>query len=253
MKDFPKQIFWLPPIAITTFFVVLFLYTKLAGSIPFSVTSTTTTKTDLFTVQGQGKVSAIPDMAQITLGITISRPTVTAAQDEANTIINKIGQDLKKLGIEDKNIKTINYNVNPDYDYSGTKPKITGYTVTTNLEVKTKKLEKINEVIDTATQDGANLVGGLDLTFDEEKQKELKSQARKEAVEEAKVKANELAQAAGIKLGRIVNVQEQATFPWERPVPLMLERAVTAPSEATQIQPGESEIQVTVTLNYEIR
>lgn len=253
MKDFPKQIFYLPVIAITTFFLALSLYTKFIGSIPFSVTSTTTTKTDLFTVQGQGKVSAIPDTAEVTLGITISRPNVTSAQNEVNRIINKITQDLKQLGIEEKDIKTINYTVNPDYDYSGGKPKISGYTVTVNLEVKTKKLEKINGVIDTATSNGANLIGGLNFTFSEEKQKELRSGARKQAVEEAKVKAQELASAAGIKLGRIINVQEETTFPWERPVPLMVERAVTAPSEETQIQPGESKIQVTVTLSYEIR
>lgn len=251
MINFPRQIFWLPPIAITTFFVVLFLYTKFLGGIPFSVTSVTTTKADIFTVQGQGKVTSVPNLAQINLGITVTRPTVLSAQDEANRIINKITQDLKNLGIEEKNIRTVNYNVNPEYDYSGPRQRVTGYRVTASVEVKTKKLEKINEAVDVAAAAGANLVGGLGFTFDEEKQKELASQARKKAVEEAKEKAKDLASAAGIKLGRIVNVQEQATFPWERPIPLALERA--APPEGTQVQPGESEVAVTITLSYEIR
>lgn len=253
LNNFPKQIFYLPVIAITTFFLALFLYTKFVGSIPFSATFTTTTKTDLFQVTGEGKVTAVPDIAQVNLGITVSRSTVKAAQEEANRVINKITDGLKKLGVAEKDIKTTNYSLHPDYDWTEGKQRVTGYQVTINLEVKIRKFEKINEVIDLTTAEGANLIGGLSFTVDEEKLKDLQVKARQEAVKVAKEKAESLAKAAGIKLGRIVNVQENIVSPWE-PRPFMaLEKAAGAPEEKTQVQPGESEIRVSATLSYEIR
>src|SRR5688500_699675 len=114
---FPWKTLVAPFLIITFAFLALFFYTTLAGPIPFFVNSVTTTKSDFFTVSGTGKVTVVPDTALVHLGITVNRPTVTAAQTEANRIINQITRDLKALGIEDKNIKTISYNINPNYDF----------------------------------------------------------------------------------------------------------------------------------------
>src|SRR5205807_2496709 len=117
------------------FFTVLFIflglgfYTRFLGPIPFYVNNITTTKNDLFTVDGKGEVSVIPDTATITLGVNKTSSTVEDAKNQVNTIINKITGDLKQLDIDVKNIQTTNYSVNPEYDYNGNQQNIKGYTV----------------------------------------------------------------------------------------------------------------------------
>ncbi len=234
------------------FFFLLALYFKFGSPIPIAMTSIVTNKTELFTTQGEGKVTAVPDIAQINLGVTINRVTVKETQNEANRIINKISEALKKLGIGEKDIKTTGYNLNPTYDWTGGGQRITGYQININLEVNARDFDKINEIIDTATTDGANLVGGLQFKVEEQKLKELQKKAREEAVREAKEKAESLASAAGMRLGKIVNIQENQVTPWE-PRPLMLEKAVGQAGAPTQIEPGEQEIKITVTLSYEVK
>ena len=235
------------------FFILAALYFRFVGPIPVSMTSTVTTRTDLFTTTGESKATAVPDIAKVNLGITANAQTAKEVQNQANQTINKITSDLKKLGIEDKDIKTTSYNLNPNYDWSEGRQRITGYQITINLEVKVRDFDKINSVIDTATADGANLVGGLQFTLNDDKLKDLRQEAREEAVGEAKSKAESLASAAGINLGRIVNVQENLTSPFEpRPIPMMaLEKS--SPDEPTQIEPGEQEIKVSISLSYELR
>ena len=230
---------------------ILSLYFRFIGPIPFSVSQTTTEKKTTFDVGAEGKVTAIPDTAEINLGIQVNKPTVEAAQKEANQKINKITDELKKLGIEEKFIKTINYSVYPDYDYRSGQ-KIVGYNVNITLKVKVKDFEKINKAVDVATIQGANQIGALSFTIDDEKLEELKMEARKQAIEKAKKKAREIAQASGIKLGRLLNVSENlSSYP---PTPLTAREIGIggAPEEKqTQIQPGESEITISVILSYE--
>jgi len=230
--------------------VILTLYFRFVGPIPFSVTQTTTEKKATFDVEAEGKVTAIPDTAEINLGIQVSKSTVEAAQKEANQKINKITDELKKLGIDDKYIKTTDYNVYPEYDYRAGQ-KIAGYNVNITLKIKVKDFDKINQVIDTATSLGANQIGNLSFTIDDEKLEELKMEARKQAIEKAKVKAKEIANAGSLRLGRIVNISESLSP--EYPTPLLREAGLGGGIEdqKTQIQPGESEITVSIILSYE--
>lgn len=235
-----------PLLTILFIFLGLFIYTKFAGPIPFSVNSITTTKTNLFSVSGVGKSTGIPDTAQISVGVTKAASTVASAQEQTNTTTNKIIEDLRKLGIEEKNIKTTNYSVNPNYDFTGGTQKPNGYTVSQNLEIKTS-IEIANKAIDAATADGANLVGGINFIFNEKTKKELENKARTDAVKMAKEKAESLAKATGIKLGKIVDVQESNGF---EPRPVMMQ-ALEAKSADTELQPGENSITINITLSYE--
>ena len=221
---------------LTIFFIFLglFLYTKLFGPIPFSVNSIQTTKTNLFSVTGVGKSTGIPDTAQITIGVTKTAITVLSSQNQTNTATNKIIEDLKRLGIEEKNIKTTNYNVNPNYDFNGGKQTITGYTVTQSLEVNITPIDIANKAVEAATLDGANLVGGITFTFNEKTKKDLEEKARIEAVKMAKEKAESLSNATGIKLGRIVDVQESNGFE-PRPVMMMMAQGLETKSADTKL------------------
>lgn len=232
--------------------LVFFLYTKFAGPIPFSINSIQTTKTNLFSVSGEGKATGIPDTAQISLGVTKTASTIKISQEQANTAANKIIADLKNLGIAEKDIKTTNYSVNPNYDFSrGGTQNITGYTVIQSLEAKITPIDIANKAIDAATADGANLVGGINFTFSDKTQKDLENKARNEAVKEAKEKAQRLAGATGIRLGKIVDVQESSSF---IPRPMMVQSLETGKGGTpdTSLQPGENSITINITLSYEI-
>lgn len=237
-----------PLLTILFIFLGLFIYTKLFGPIPFSVNSIQTTKTNLFSVSGTGKTTGIPDIAALSIGVTKTSSTVTSAQDQANALANKIIEDLKKLGVPEKNIKTTNYSVNPNYDFNGGGQNITGYTVTQTLEVNVTPIDIANKAIAAATADGANLVGGINFTFSDKTKKALEDKARAEAVKMAKEKAESLNKATGIRLGRIVDVQESGNF---EPRPIMMMGALEAKSSDTQLQPGENSITINVTLSYE--
>jgi uncharacterized protein len=246
---------WIGKLIITIgiVFAALGLYNRFGPGIP--VQSVVTQKQDLFTVSGEGKVTVVPDTAIANLGVNINRPTVQAAQDEANTIINNITQATRNLGIEPKDIQTSNYSVYPQYDFrDGSMGRITGYQVNVTLNITVRDMDRLNQVVDAATSNGANTVGGIQLTVDEDKQKELMQEARELAVNEAKEKAENLARAAGITLGKIVNVVESPTFK-NGPMPLDLRNAESGFGGAgsPDIQPGSTDITTSVTLYYETR
>jgi uncharacterized protein YggE len=232
---------------IVVFFLCLFLYTKFAGPIPFFINSIQTTKTTLFQVSGVGKQTAVPDTATVSLGVTKNAPTVASAQNQVNTTITAVMNKLQQLGIQDTNIKTTNYSVNPNY---GDTQTITGYSVTQTVEVKISPIDKTNQVIDAGTGNGANMIGQVSFGFSDSMQKSLEDKARKEAVLDAKIKAQSLAGAAGIHLGNIVAVSED-NIGQPRPFAgafALTKQDSTAP---TSVTPGENTINLTVTLSYE--
>jgi uncharacterized protein len=246
MKEFKTAL--LTTIAIL---FVFFLYVKLIGPIPFSVNSITTTKSNLFSVSGTGKATGIPDIALLSIGVTKTALTVADAQNQTNAAANKIIEDLKKLGIKEKDIKTTDYSVNPKYDYARGDQNITGYIVTQTLEVNIAPIDIANKAIDTATLNGANLVGGITFTFNDKTKKDLENKARSEAVKIAKEKAESLSKATGIRLGKIVDVQESNGYS-PRPIMMTAKGAgIDSASAPTQLQPGENSITTDITLSYE--
>jgi uncharacterized protein YggE len=170
-------------VSLLVFFVALFVYTKFAGPIPFSITNVTSNKSEAFTVTGEGTVSVKPDIATVIVGVESQGTTVKAVQDNLNTAINAVSEAIKKTGVESKDIKTSNYNVNPTYDYTGNTQRITGYQASSNLTIKVRNIEKANSVVDASTAAGANTIGGI--TFDVDDKTKAEDEARKLAVADA--------------------------------------------------------------------
>jgi uncharacterized protein len=242
-----NKLLLLPIVGITTFFTLLFFYTKLVGPIPFSFTAVTTQKSTTFDVSGEGKVTASPDIATVAAGIQANGATVKAVQDQMNSIINKVSESIKSLGVDPKDIKTTNYSVNPTYDYTKGQ-RITGYSANTNLQIKIRDLEKVNFVIDMATENGANQIGGVN--FDVDDRTKLQNEARQKAVADAKSKAENAAKIAGFRLGKIINYSENFGG---LPGPIALRAESAVPQGApTQVEPGSTEVTVYVTLSYQI-
>lgn len=244
------KVLLLPVIGATTFFILLFTFTKLFGPIPFSVNSITTQKSTTFDVTGEGKVTIKPDVASVSVGIRAQGSTVKAAQDQINNVINKVSEAIKDLGVDKRDIQTINYSIYPDYDYSGSSQRIKGYTASTNLSIKVGDTDKVNSVIDVATSNGANEVSGI--SFEVDDQTKAENEAREKAVVDAKSKAENASKIAGFKLGRIINYSEN--FEGGLPKPYAVGAVSLESKEAppTQMEPGSSEITVIVTLSYEI-
>ncbi len=232
-------------------FFSLFAYTKLVGPISFSVSSVSTTKTDIFSVSGEGKAIVKPDIALVNVGIEANGATVKETQNQINTVINKVSTALKGLGIAEKDIKTVNYSINPNYDWGSGRQRIIGYHANTTLEVKVRDIDKANEVIDSATASGANQIGNI--TFDVEDKTKAEAEARQQAVDEAKKKAGEIAKASGLKLGKIINYSEGSSG---LPVPMVRESMKLGlgggAAPTTDIQPGSSEIRIVVNLSYQL-
>lgn len=233
-------------------FLLFFLFFKFGPKIPLSIISQQ--KGEPLVVVGEGKVSVTPDIAKVTLGIQENGESLKVVQDSVNKKSKTLTDALKKLGIGESDIKTTSYNVYPQYDYTQPNSKITGYQLSTSYEVTIKDFDKVNEVLVQATAAGANSQGGISFEVNDETKTKKLQEAREEAVKVAKEKAQGLAKAAGISLGKIINISESQGNDI-RPMMYATKEAVGlggAPVPAN-IQPGETEISVTVSLSYEIK
>ena len=253
MKTYIEKI--IPAFLIIAFFFFgVFAYSKFFGPMPFSVTSNVTNKTDIFSVTGEGTLSIQPDVAYVNVGIQKNASTVKQAQSQINETMEKITSGLKSLSIDSKNIQTTDYSINPNYDWTSGTQKITGYSASTQLKIKITDLDKINEVIDSATANGANQVSNI--TLDVEDRAAAEETARKDAVAQANAKAKAAADAAGFKLGRIIGYSENSNDTnLLRPISYSAKTlAAGAADQAleTNIQTGSEEVKITVNISYQI-
>lgn len=210
-------------------------------------------------VSDTGTVYIKPDLALISFSVITEGKTVAETMSENTTKMNKIIDVIKEQKVKDKDLKTTDFNIYPRYEWkkqaevyppSPGKRVLVGYEVRQSLQVKIRDMEKIGDIVQQATDAGANQVGNLQFTIDD--QDEVKKQAREQAIEKAKQKAKELAKQLGVNLVRITNFSESGVFPryygLSKAAPAMAEEAVPSP----QIQTGENKIEVTVTITYEI-
>lgn len=234
-------------------FILLFVFAKWGPAINFATTSQM--KGEPFSVSGEGKVFVTPDIAKISLGIEVNGASLKTVQSNVNAKAKALTDSLKKLGIAEADIKTTSYSVYPEYDYTNSVGRIIGFRVSTSYEVTIRDFDKVNDAITTSTTSGANIVGGVSFELNDKTEKEKLQEARKLAVKDAKDKASGLAGAAGITLGRITNVSENQGSPTRL---MYADKAVGlgggSPEPATpNIEPGQTEINITVTLSYEVR
>jgi uncharacterized protein YggE len=212
-------------------------------------------------VSGTGKVYAKPDLVLITLSIISEEKTVDEALSDNTEKTNQVIEFIKGQGIEEKDIKTISFNIYPRYEwresleippYPQGERVLVGYEVHQSLQVKIRDMEKIGNIIQGATEAGANQISNLQLTID--KEDEFQKEAREQAIEKAKEKAQELASQLGVNLVRITNFQESSVLPVPRPLGLeeTISEGMGGGGEVPQIEAGENLIQVSVIVTYEI-
>ena len=211
---------------------------------------------DRFTVSATGKVTAIPDIAMITIGVhTEAKETAAGAVKENTELMNKIVEALKGIDIEKKDITTTSYKLNPVYDWTDKSGRtLKGYEIRQNVTIKIRDLDNIGKAIQVTTEEGANQIGGISFTIDDPE--ELRKEAVKIAITKAKEKAEDLSSAAGLKLGKLINMYEsQEYYPEVRTNKVYFDEAVGLGGGIPEptIEAGEQEIQVEVTLVYEVK
>ena len=213
-----------------------------------------------FTASGEGKIVAIPDVAEFTFSvITQGDKNIAKSQKENTDKVNKAIEFVKSSDVEAKDIKTQSYNLKPRYQYyscpkdGGPCPPadIVGYTVTQTIEVKIRDFDKIGDILSGVIQNGANSVSELSFTIDDPTS--IQNQARAEAIAKAKIKAESIAKAGGFRLGRLLSIEEGSTTPVSYYLRTMEAEAVGGGEmPAPTIEPGSQEVTIDVTLKYEI-
>lgn len=225
----------------------------LVVSIDQKLNTATTTNTVSFS--GEGKVLAKPDVAVVDFSIVTEAVVSKSAQDANSEKSGKVTEFLKKQKIDDKDIKTISYNIYPQYEYPryDGAPKIKGYQVSQTIEVKVRDLDKVSSILDGIVTAGANQVGNLDFKIDNPEK--LKAEARAKAIEDAKKKASELKDQVGIKLGKIVNFSEGVAG-YLVPMYETMSKGMGmggGVGGGPSVPSGENEITVNVTITYQIK
>lgn len=224
-----------------------------------------TTASNVISFDGKGEVSASPDLATVSLTIRENAKEMKDAQTKVTGKEAAVLDFLNKSGIEKKDIKTESYNSYPQYDYgtpcysySGMPcrqsiPKVIGYEVSEYITVKVRDLAKAGEIVQGIGALGISEINGPD--FSVEKEDQLKEQARKIAIDDAKTKAETLAKDLGIHLVRIVNFSENGNYPMPMygKATMMADSAAGGVSATPTLPTGESKITSTVTITYEIR
>lgn len=245
--------------AIAAFFIAatIYLLSGLFGSsawfknIRAEVTSQPYART--ITVSAEGKITTRPDIALVNLAVVAKGNTVKAVTKEGNEKMTNVIDAMKKLGIEDKDITSSQYSLYPNYSYEANRaPKITGYTLNQEIKVKIRDLTKVEDVLDTGITSGANQVGQL--SFDVDDMTKVKKEARQKAFDAAKEKAQEMADAAGVNLGRVVTFSEGGGYAPSMYANYAMESKLLSAEDSISptIQPGSKELNLSVSVTYEI-
>ncbi|MGV8834389.1 MAG: SIMPL domain-containing protein [Devosia sp.] len=208
-------------------------------------------------IQGHGEVAAAPDMAMINSGVTSQGATARDALDANTAAMSELIAALKDAGIEDRDIQTSGFSVNPNYVYSDARdangyaqpPKINGYQVSNTVSVTVRKLDALGAILDKSVTVGANTINGV--TFSVADPSDLYSQARKAAFADARAKAELYADAAGTALDDIIEISETQGFNEPQPYP-MYARAEMKDSAAVPVQGGELSFAINVSVQWEL-
>ena len=204
------------------------------------------------TATGTGRAFGEPDVAIVTVGVNVQRDTVAQAREDAAVAQQAVIESLSDNGVADEDVQTVGFSVYPQYNYPPDRPQgeIIGYVVSNVVTVKVRDLDTTGDVIDDATVAGGNdaIVQGVSFTIDDPS--DLQEEARRQAVDEARQQAEQLADAAGVTLGELLSISESGGFiPFERGLGGGFDSAAQVPS-ASPIEPGQVEVNVSVSLQY---
>jgi uncharacterized protein len=246
---------WLAIVAVAALVVGLFAGPTLAGALrpvadgPTSPSAATDQPPEhTLSVSGSGKVTVVPDIATVDLGVSVERPTAKAARQAAAAAMTRVVDAIRRIGIDDKDIATVNVSLGPVYDYpSGSSPRVRGYQLDNTVTVTVRNLDQLGDVLDDGVTAGATTVQGI--SFDVADRAAAEAQAREAAVKDAKAKADTLANGLGIHISGVASVSEQVSTPIWYGRNFAAAGAV-AQDASTPVMPGSTDVTIDVAVSF---
>ena len=211
-------------------------------------------QTNGINVVGEGKSMITPDTLDINLSVSEVAKTTDLAQKQSNEKITKVQAVLKQFAIDSKNIQTTNASVNPEYDRSKGPQQLSGYRSSQSLHIEMSG--------SGFEQKGADLIakiseiGGVNVdntTFSVKDQSKASQEARDKAFKDAQSKAEQLAKLAGVTLWKVINIVDQTVQTYPGPVYAMAKWASADSVATSPLSAGQTEVSMSVTVNYEIK
>ncbi len=199
-------------------------------------------------VSASGSVTVEPDQARITSGVTTNGDTAREALTRNSAAMQKVIAELKSAGIDGKDIQTASFAVSPRYTRpaEGEVSKIEGYSVSNEVQVLVRDLDKLGDILDRLVSAGANQTAGL--SFEVSRAETLLDEARKQAVANALRRAQLYAQAAGAEVGEVLFITEGSG---EAPRPVFMARAMKASS--VPVERGTETLEANVTITWALK
>jgi uncharacterized protein YggE len=200
---------------------------------------------------GEATVSARPDQARIDIGVVTQAPTAQAAATLNAKQLDGVLNDLRTALGKSVRLQTTSFSLQPDYRHprDGGRPTITGYTARNIVQVETNDLGSVGKLIDLVTQSGANTIQGLHYMLRDPQA--VREQALQEAVKKARANADAMASALGVKIVRVLSI-EQSESPPVRPMMAMARMAEMAAAPPTPTEPGTIDVSANVVLTVEL-
>ena len=200
---------------------------------------------------GEGSIKRAPDRAWVTIAAESRAKTPAEVQKINADAMSAVMQKLKGLGLPAEAIRTAAYELRPEFDYANNRQTLRGYVARNAIEVRVDDLPKLGEVLDVAVAAGATSVSGI--RFDLKDRANAEQMALQRAIADARAQADTAAQAAGMKVDRIVRLEVHRDAAMPPPRPMVAMRAEMAMSAEPPMAPGELEIKATVTLTAAIK
>jgi uncharacterized protein YggE len=220
--------------------------------VPFATLAADDTRPRTVNVSGIGEVAAEPDLAHVTLGVEARKPTLAEARTEVSATIDRVLKLTQDLRIDPKQVNATRVQVQPEYNWNPKDRKrvLLGYVVRRQVQVELRDLEQLGPLLERAVDAGVNQVG--DPALDSSRRKDLEREAMSLAVQDARLNAEALAKAAGVRLGPVRSLNGSASGP---PMPMFRSQVAmadaAAPPEANY-QPGEMKFNASVNAEYDL-
>jgi uncharacterized protein YggE len=212
-----------------------------------------TSSTRSITITAEGKVSASPDTAEVDASIVSTGTNAQATQSDMDQKAAQLVAYLQKSGVAQSDISTSEYTLYPEYNNSSNSNTITGYSASETLSAKIHDLSKVSSLLGGVTQNGANQIESVNYTIDNSDN--YREQARQQALSNAGQKAQDLANAAHVKLGKLITFSEDNndSTPPVYPMAMADVAGGTNASSSATVPSGTQDITEDISVTYALK
>jgi uncharacterized protein YggE len=220
--------------------------------------NTTTNTNNALSLTGTASTMVKPDKVTVSLGVETTNKTADAALAANSKIMNKVIDALKATGVKDNETSTSSFSISPNYNYSqqsSTASRITGFTVSNTIQIESTNINNTSKWIDAAIAAGANTVDRIDFALSDKKLEETNNSLIKQAMQDARAKADIVASAAGVRVAgiRSINLNELAIQPPPTPIPLAKQSLAASEARPTPIISGQEKITTNIGIIFLIK